>query len=504
MDNGQAGEEMTAERLQGGGSTEVFPRTNPLFLFREGLMMKTSIVCLLAILSCLLCGSAWADSITATTSCRTEGWLVNADKNMHNSAKLSVRNLSSSSTGNKAWIKFNIGTLPVKRLDTATLTVFLELAKLGSQHFDVSFVNDNCLDNIGWSETNITWNNAPGNDTASREFLDATKTTLLTTVNFTDGTVGQGFVIDILPALKSDTDGIVQFVLHNSPNLLDFSTHDNAVAERRPIINYELIPLGAKYPIPANKARMETTQPNLAWTNPDPNDGASKITCTVYFGADPNRPQMDKVTLPAGASSVDLTAANFPRFVPLINNKSYYWVVDCFDPSKGAGKELIEGVTWSFYTDNNEPPTIDAGADQVAWLGKSGTAGQEVIQLKGTVSDDGLPVPPAKTTLLWTQVSNGAPVVAITPDNQAAATVTITARGTYEFTLTADDSAKQTADTVRIVVGTNACDASHLSTGAAYNAGDANRDCVVNLDDFATLIAANWLTCTDTLTNCGK
>ena len=105
-------------------------------------------------------------------------------------------------------------------------------------------------------------------------------------------------------------------------------------------------------------------------------------------------------------------------------------------------------------------------------------------------------------TLLWTQVAGD--TVAITPDNQAAATVTIMARGTYEFMLTADDSVKQTADTVRIVVGANACDASHLSTGAAYPVADANQDCIVDLEDFATLIAANWLSCTDTLTHCGK
>ena len=81
--------------------------------------------------------------------------------------------------------------------------------------------------------------------------------------------------------------------------------------------------------------------------------------------------------------------------------------------------------------------------------------------------------------------------------------MTITARGTYEFMLTADDSVKQTSDTVRIVVGATACDASHLSTNAAYHVADVNQDCIVDLDDFATLIAANWLHCTDTLTGCG-
>ncbi len=459
-------------------------------------MMKTFTICSMAILLCLYCGGAWAQ-IPAEVSCRTEGG-VNEAVNRSDSSKLSVR---ASSPGGKSWIRFQLGSLEVGRLATATLTVTLHEGKTGNQSFDVSFVNDDYRENIGWGEKEITWNNAPGNDPTSYALLDTTKTTLLTKVNFTDGLAGQSFAIDVLPALQSDTDGIVQFVLHNSPNLINLSTHDHANEAYRPVINYTEIPLGAKNPIPGNKARVETTLDKLAWTNPDPNDGTSPITCTIYFGADPNRPEMDRVTLAAGVSSVDLTAANFPRFLPLVDDQQYFWVVDCTDPSMDPGEDVIAGVMWSFFTDNNDAPTVNAGADRAVWLGKSGTAGQEVVHLSGTAMDDGLPEP-ATLTLLWTQTAGNA--VAITPTDQEAASVTITQRGTYEFTLTADDSAKQTADTVRIFVGDNPCDASHLSTGAAYPVADTNQDCLVDLEDFATLIAAHWLTCTDTLTNCGK
>ena len=259
-------------------------------------MMKRIPFRILAIMSCLLSGVGLA-GIPAEVSCRTEGG-VNANNNRSDSSKLSVR---ASSPGNKSWIRFNLGSLEVGRLATATLTVSLHEGKTGSQSFDVSFVNDDCRDNIGWAEKDITWDNAPGNDTASFPSLDAAKTTFLSKVDFTDGVAGQSFVIDVLPALKADTDGVVQFVLHNSPNLINLSTHDHAVEAQRPVINYTEIPLGAKNPIPGNKARVETAQPNLSWTNPDPNDGVSPITCTVYFGADPNRPQMDKVTVARGS-----------------------------------------------------------------------------------------------------------------------------------------------------------------------------------------------------------
>jgi hypothetical protein len=450
---------------------------------------------------CLLAGSASAQIIIgADVSGRTEGGgSANVDK--HDSSKLSVR---TSSGGNKSWIKFHLGPIDGRAMGTATLTVSLHEPKTGAQSFQVSYVNDDCLDNINWAERQITWNNAPGNNTADLGLLDPTKTTLLATVNFTDGVIGQSFVIDVLPAIQSDTDGIVQLVLHNSPNLINLSTHDHAIEAQRPVLHLTEMHIGANDPVPDHAASVETSLPTLSWTNPDPNDGASPITCDVYFGADPNRPRMDKVTLPAGASTVNLTAGNFPHFVPLVNNRTYYWVVDAHDPSLAPAETLLPGLMWWFYTDNNNPPVVAAGPDQVVWLGMSGTPGQEVIHLNGTASDDGLPKPPGQYTLHWTQVATGAPTVTITPDNAQAATVTVTARGTYEFTLTADDSARQTEDTVRIIVGDDACDASHVSTGGAYNPADQNGDCIVNLADFAVLFAANWLDCTDTLANCGN
>ncbi len=250
-------------------------------------------------------------------------------------------------------------------------------------------------------------------------------------------------------------------------------------------------------PNPANGISVETSLSTLSWTNPEPNTPGAPITCDVYFGVDPNRPDMDKVTLGADISSVEINATNFPHHTPLTNNTWYYWVVDCHDPSGGG---LIEGLMWSFYTDDNEPPTADAGPDQVVWLGKSGTPNQEMIQLDGTASsDDGKPNP---LTYLWEQVPNDAPEVTVTPDNIANPTVTVTERGVYEFSLTVDDGGKQNSDTVQISVGTDACDASHLSTGDPYNEWDQNMDCLVDLKDFASF-ALNWLDCTDTLTYCG-
>ncbi len=477
--------------------------------------MKMKRVCLLLVVLCLFGSSVFADIIImADESCRTDH--EDPDGNDHDSKKLQVKH------GHKSWIKFDISSLDVSKLDSATLTVTLLEGPEEGNSCDLSVVNDNVSDvvdvtginnytpdpgvtNEAWHDRNLTYNNAPGNDNTNDDFLDATKTTFI--ANFAvDGIAGDSFDIDILAALQADTDDMVQFVLHNAGNQINFATHDNTVNEEwGPFLDLTERHIGANDPIPDDTESVETSLAALSWLNPDPNDPGASITCDVYFGMDPNRLQMDKVTLGPDVSSVDINATNFPTFAPLANRTWYYWIVDCHDPSAGPeGDAFMPGLTWSFYTDDNQPPVVDAGADQVAWLGMSGTPGQEVIYLDGATSDDGLPDPPAGYTVEWTQVDNGAPAVIISPDNTDDTTVTVTARGVYEFMLTADDTAKQTPDTVEIIVGADPCDASHMSTGDPYNAADSNEDCIVDLRDFAAIIVDNWLDCSDTLTNCGN
>lgn len=143
----------------------------------------------------------------------------------------------------------------------------------------------------------------------------------------------------------------------------------------------------------------------------------------------------------------------------------------------------------------NPPPNVDAGADQVTWLASSGVPSQEAVNLHGTVTDDG------SYSVLWTQIDNGAPNVAMNPDDTDDTTVTITEHGVYEFMLTANDGTGQSSDTVEVIVGENACEASHWSTGDVYSTADFNQDCMVDMQDVALLVM-KWLSCTNTLVSC--
>jgi hypothetical protein len=98
----------------------------------------------------------------------------------------------------------------------------------------------------------------------------------------------------------------------------------------------------------------------------------------------------------------------------------------------------------------NRAPTVNAGPDRSITL-------PATASLAGTVSDDGLPTPPA-LTIAWSKTS-GPGTVTFSPANAAASTATFSAAGTYVLRLTASDSALSAYDDVQVTVaaGSNPC-----------------------------------------------
>lgn len=474
--------------------------------------------CILSILLLILGSHVFAYDVVVspTTACRTRSddttygsTVVPAgDGNNHDSSKLTIRQ---GDRGEKSWIRFDgLNAYDLASLRGAVLTLTFLAGESAGYDVSVSYVNDDCHDNDIWvdhpnldDQPNgiyaLTWNNAPGNNIASFADLDPTKTTLLIHHTFPVAPVtGQKFDVDILAALQADTDGIVQIALHDANADSNFCTWDHATIEYRPYLTLTFPPLGADWPNPEDGFdKVPTDLAELSWTNPEPNLAAYPISsCDVYFGTEPNRPEMDVVELVLGEDdleSVLLTADNFSPYVPLANNTWYYWVVDCHDPIKG----VVEGEMWSFYTNNNEPPyDVSAGADQVTWLDPNA-----LVTLSGTASDDGLPNPPGALTYLWERTAGPTSAVINTP-SALSTSVNFTEAGDYTFQLTVSDSQEEVTDTVRVVIGTTPCEASHVFSGDPYNDGDINQDCLVDLADLQELIIDDWLNCTDELTNC--
>ncbi len=110
---------------------------------------------------------------------------------------------------------------------------------------------------------------------------------------------------------------------------------------------------------------------------------------------------------------------------------------------------------------DNQAPQVNAGADQTVVLPAGAT-------LDGTVTDDGLPNPPAALTLTWSLMAGPGTVTFDSP-NAADTTAQFTVPGTYLLRLTATDGSLQATDDVTVTVQTDGGvnQAPHVEAGAA-------------------------------------
>lgn len=139
------------------------------------------------------------------------------------------------------------------------------------------------------------------------------------------------------------------------------------------------------------------------------------------------------------------------------------------DGALSSSDEII--VTVNPAPPTNQAPTVNAGADQTITLPGSAA-------LDGTVSDDGLPPPPALTTT-WSQVS-GPGTVTFATANAVDTTATFSMDGVYILRLTASDGALSSSDEVVITVNP-------ASTGNQAPAVSAGADQAITLPSSATL-----------------
>ncbi len=141
--------------------------------------------------------------------------------------------------------------------------------------------------------------------------------------------------------------------------------------------------------------------------------------------------------------------------------KRFYWADREVDNNNDP--KIIDGKIFEFTSPStgppvNTPPVVDAGPNQTIALPASAI-------LNGTVTDDGLPNPPATVTTTWSELS-GPGTVTFGNINAVDTTASFSLAGTYVLQLHATDSLLSGTDTVTVTVnppGTN--------TAPSVNAG---------------------------------
>ena len=216
----------------------------------------------------------------------------------------------------------------------------------------------------------------------------------------------------------------------------------------------------------------------LQWNLPEPSDPAGTITCDVYFGTNPNVEANPKIVIDQAVESIN---------VVLDIDTNYYWALDVYDSSVSTDYPVYLSPIFKLNT-MNKAPVVNAGEDIETWPAD----GQRVIQLNGTVSDeDGRPEP---VSLAWKIIAEPDELnpALISDSLTTNPTITVIEPGTYILQLEAGDGEYTTADTMQIVLYSDACEHAKNQEGFVLIPGDINEDCVVDELDL-TILEENWL-----------
>ena len=138
-------------------------------------------------------------------------------------------------------------------------------------------------------------------------------------------------------------------------------------------------------------------------------------------------------TVTFGNASAKATTATFSA------SGSYMLRLTASDSALTASDDVAVTVNAA-----NQAPVVNAGPDQTITL-------PATASLSGTVTDDGLPNPPAAVTTTWSKVS-GPGTVTFGNASAKATTATFSASGSYMLRLTASDSALSASDDIVVTV----------------------------------------------------
>ncbi len=139
-------------------------------------------------------------------------------------------NNSNNYLSRKSYLRFDLNAMEGLKTKEAALELTAFSGASGSYTFDVHGLLDGHTGE-SWGESSITWNNAPGNDTASLDGVLATETVFLGQISATGYSAGQVLKLasqDLIDFLNTDSDGQVTLILTQFTHSNDYFAHSNS------------------------------------------------------------------------------------------------------------------------------------------------------------------------------------------------------------------------------------------------------------------------------------
>ncbi len=193
-----------------------------------------------------------------------------------------------------------------------------------------------------------------------------------------------------------------------------------------------------------------------------PNDieglGSDPVTGNLLVGGRTTKKIYEVTKQGALVQTIDASGVSGLRYISGLvqapasdgSGRRNYWTVDRnIDNGSNSNENDGQLFEMSIPSAGNEPPVVNAGADQTI------SAPTTSVNVSGSVSDDGLPNPPGATTKTWSQLSGPATVTFGDASNPVTTADGLTAVGDYVLRLTGDDSALSGADTLVVHVVAN-------------------------------------------------
>ena len=305
------------------------------------------LVSLLAVVLSLM-NSAQAGEATADTFVRGA---ENGDTNYGTGGSVTIKNANGDSYDRKGYLRFDVSGM----VSDASLDLTVSTNNNGGggtipQTFTVEVYGlAESLDHT-WIEDEITWNNAPGNDTSSSELT-------------ADATLLGSFIVDPLPVgnpvsfsdpnlidfINSDTDNQITLILRrtagtSSSHNLAFASKESTSGYSPPTLNMK-VATQASAPNPAHGAEDVSRDVTLAWMA-----GEFAATHDVYFGTsfddvnDADRSNPMDVLVSQGQSESSYDPEGLLEY-----GQTYYWRID--EVNAAPDNTIFKGDVWSFTTE---------------------------------------------------------------------------------------------------------------------------------------------------------